>query len=92
MPIIDILRAFQLTIVLLGLFVVYYGAKGYLRTKKKSLLFLAIGFGFVTVGAVAAGVLFELLKFSIVSVETVGAGSEVLGFMLIVYSILGTKD
>jgi hypothetical protein len=91
-PIIDILRAFQLAIVVLGAFVIYYGGKGYSKTKNKSLLFLAVGFAFVTIGAVAAGILFELLKFDLVSVETVEAGTEALGFVLIVYSIVGKRD
>lgn len=91
-PTIDILRVFQAAIVVLGAFVVYYGGRGYARTKKGSLLFLAVGFAVVTIGAVAAGALFELMKFDIVSVDTVEAGSEVLGFALIVYSILGAKD
>ncbi len=91
-PTIDILRVFQLAIVVLGAFVVYYGGRGYLKTRRKSLLFLAVGFAIVTIGAVAAGALFELLKFNIVSVDTVEAGGEVLGFALIVYSIMGVKD
>ena len=91
-PTIDILRVFQLAIVVLGAITVYYGGKSYLRTKNKSMLFLAVGFAFVTVGAVTAGVLFELLRFDLVSVETVSAGFEVLGFALIVYSIVGIKD
>lgn len=91
-PAIDILRAFQLAIVALGAVTVYYGGRSYLKTKNKSMLFLAVGFSFVTIGAVAAGILFEILKFDLVSVETVGAGFEVLGFALIVYSIVGIKD
>ncbi len=88
---IDILRVFQLAIVALGAVIVYYGGTSYLKTRNKSMLFLAFGFLFVTIGAVTAGILFEVLKFDLVSVETVGAGLEVLGIGLIVYSILVIK-
>lgn len=91
-PAIDILRVFQLAIAILGALIVYYTGKGYLRTSKKSLLFLAVGFAIVTVGVLVAGTLFGLLKSDIISAEIVVAGSEVLGFALIVYSIVGTKD
>jgi uncharacterized membrane protein YidH (DUF202 family) len=89
---IDILRIFQVFIVAFGGVVVYFGANSYRRSKSKSMLFLALGFMFVTIGAVASGVLFEVLKYTLVDVETVEAGSEVIGFFLIVYSILGTKE
>ena len=89
---IDVLRAFQISIVALGTLVVYYGSKGFLKTRKNSLVFLPVGCAVVTIGAVAAGTLFELMKFGIISVETVEAGSEVLGFALIVYSIMGVRD
>jgi hypothetical protein len=88
----DILRVFQVAIVVLGVIVVYYASKGYRKTKSKSLLFLALGFVFVTVGAVTAGLLFEFLKYDLTVVATIEAACEVVGFSLIVYSILGTKD
>ncbi len=91
-PIIDVLRVFQSAIVILGAVVVYFSSKSFRRTKSKSMLFLAVGFAFVTAGAVVAGLLFELLNYDIVAVETIQAISQTVGFILIVYSILGTKD
>jgi len=88
----DILRIFQITILLLGVIVVYYSQKGYRKTKSKSLLFLALGFLFVTIGAALAGLLFEFLNYDLAAVETIEAGAEVIGFSLIVYSIVGTRD
>ncbi len=88
---IDILRVFQLAIAALGAVIVYCGGTSYLRTRNRPMLFLAFGFLFVTIGAVTAGILFEVLKFDLVSVETIGAGLEVLGFGLIVYSIVVIK-
>lgn len=56
------------------------------------MLYLALGFVFVTVGAALAGLLFEFLSYDLTIVETIEAGAEVIGFSLIVYSILGKHD
>ncbi len=92
MDTLDVLRVLQSVIVVLGIVVIYYASKGYRRTKGKSLLFLALGFMFVTIGAIAAGFLFELLRYDLLTVNTIEATSEVVGISLIVYSIIGTRD
>ncbi len=89
---VDLLRVFQTVIVVLGAIVVYFSAKSYRRAKSRSMLLLALGFVFVTAGAVVAGILFEILHFDVVLVETVQAASQTVGFILIVYSIIGVKD
>ena len=89
----NVLRILQVVIVLLSVVVIYYASRGYAKTKSKSMLFLAVGFFFITIGAISAGLLFEFLMpgdFQIADV--VSAASEVVGFLLIVYSILGTRD
>ncbi|MDG6922548.1 MAG: hypothetical protein JRN67_04550 [Nitrososphaerota archaeon] len=88
----NILRILQGVIVVLGLIVIYYATKGYRRTMGKSLLFLALGFMFVTIGAVFAGFLFELLNYHLVTVNVIQSAFEVVGFLCIVYSIIGTRD
>ena len=88
----DLLRIFQIAILILGIVVIYYSQKGYRKTKSKSLLYLAFGFLFVTVGAALAGLLFEFLNYDLTLVETIEASAEVIGFSLIVYSIVGSKD
>jgi len=88
----NVLRALQVVIVLLSVVVIYYATKGYGKTKSKSMLFLAFGFFFVTIGAISAGLLFEFLNFDLTFVDTVEATCQVVGFLLIVYSILGTRD
>ena len=89
---IDFLRTFQVIIVVLGIVIVYFAARGYRKTKSRSLLFLGLGFLIVTVGAVAAGLLFEVLNFDLVTVDAIQAATRVVGFLLIVYSIVGKKD
>jgi len=88
----NVLRVLQVVIVLLSLVVIYYATKGYGKTKSRSMLFLAIGFFFITIGAISAGLLFEFLNFNLTFVDTVEAACQVVGFLLIVYSILGTRD
>ena len=89
----NILRILQVVIVILSLVVIYYATKGYMKTKSRSMIFLAFGFFFVTIGAIVAGILFEfLLPGDLQTADVVSATSEVIGFLLIVYSILGTRD
>ena len=89
---IDFLRAFQLMVVILGLVIIYFATKGYMKTKSKSLLYLAVGFLFVTIGGVSAGLLFELLNYDIITVEAIQSATRVVGFIVIVYSIVRKKD
>lgn len=92
MDLIDFLRVAQLLILLFGGIVVYYASKSYRRTRSKSMLLLAVGFTIVAIGAGLAGILFELLNFDLIAVETIQAVSQAIGFFIIVYSLAGTKD
>ena len=53
------------------------------------MLFLAIGFGLITAGSVAAGVLFEFLGYDIYAVSVTESVVQLLGFGMIIYSIYG---
>jgi hypothetical protein len=57
------------------------------------MLFLAIGFAIVTVGALTAGVLYQFVTVGdLTAVEAVQAVSQAIGFFIIVYSLIGTKE
>ena len=88
----EYLTVAQALILAFGAIVVFYSARAYRRTKTKAMLLLSVGFGFVTVGAAIAGVLFNLLGVDLVSVVTVQAFSQAVGFFIIVYSLTRTKD
>lgn len=88
---IEFLRAFQIIIVVLGIVIVYFAVKGYRKTKSSSLLYLGLGFLIVTVGAVGSGILFEVLDYDIVTVEAIQSATRVIGFLLIIYSIVGKR-
>jgi uncharacterized membrane protein len=84
-----VLRFLKLIIVLLGTVLVYLAIKGYRKTRRKDMIFLALGFALITAGSVAAGILFEFIGFQLVDVDIVEAVMVILGFACLVYSIFG---
>jgi uncharacterized membrane protein len=88
----DFLRIEQVVVLVFGLVIIYFASKGYRRTKSRSLLLLAIGFAMVSVGAVLAGVLFELLNVDLLMVDTIQAAAQAVGFFIIVFSLAAVRD
>ena len=84
-----ILRALKAAILLIGGVIVYLAWNSYRRERNRSMLFLAVGFGFVTIGAVLAGVFFEILKAELLTSNIAEAGMVIVGFAFILYSIFG---
>lgn len=84
-----LLRALKMVIVLLGTVLVYLGIKGYRRRRSKDMIFLTLGFGLITAGSVAAGILFEFLGFELIEVSIVESIMVIAGFSSLVYSIYG---
>ena len=83
------LRTLKFAIVVLGTMLVYLGIKGYLRTRSKAMVFLSLGFGLITAGSVAAGILFEFLGYQFVDVSIVESIMVLVGFATLIYSIYG---
>ena len=84
-----ILRFLKLIIVLLGTVLVYLGIKSYRKTRSSAMIFLVLGFGLITAGSVAAGILFEFLGFQLIDVEIVESVMVIIGFGSLIYSIFG---
>ncbi len=84
-----VLRLLKLIIVLLGTVLVYLGVKSYSKTKNKEMIFLILGFGLITAGSVAAGILFEFLGYQLIEVEIVESVMVIIGFGSLIYSIFG---
>lgn len=71
----------------LGALVTYYAARAYGRTGSKALRALAVGFGLVTVGALAAGALDQILSVDRSLALLVESSFTTLGFAVIFYSL-----
>jgi hypothetical protein len=72
--------------------VVFYASRSYGRTKSQSMLLLALGFAFVSVGALIAGVMYNLGTSDLSTVLTLQAYSQAIGFFIIVYSLARAKS
>lgn len=82
----------QVLILVFGGVVVYYASRAYGRTKSAAMFFLALGFAFVAVGAVVAGVLYSVSSGDLSTPITVQAYSQAIGFLIIVYSLARAKS
>jgi hypothetical protein len=91
MDLVPFLDVAQALILLLGGVVVYYASRAYGKTKSQAMFLLALGFAFVTVGALAAGVLYNLGTGDLPTVITVQAYCQAVGFFIIVYSLARAK-
>ena len=81
----------QALILVFGGVVVYYAGKAYRKTKSQAMLLLAIGFAFVTLGALVAGVIYNFGTQGLGTVITVQAYCQAIGFFIIVYSLARAK-
>ena len=72
---------------LLGAAVTYFAFRAYRRTRHPALRALAVGFAVVTVGALLAGVVDQLLPLDRNYALVVDSGLTAVGFAIIVYSL-----
>lgn len=93
-PALDLLTLSQALVLILGGVVVYYATRSYRKMKSGAMLFLAIGFGFVILGAAAAGVLYNLSADTnaLVVAQAAQATCQAVGFFIIVYSLKWAKS
>lgn len=72
---------------LLGAVITYFAVKAYLRVGDRSLGLLAAGFGFVTLGAVLGGMLFEILDVSLAAGILAESIFVFVGFVLVALAL-----
>jgi len=82
----------QTLILIFGGVVVFYASRAYRRSKSQAMLLLAIGFACVAIGALAAGIIYNLNTADLSTPITVQAYSQVVGFLVIVYSLSRAKS
>jgi len=79
--------AIKTVTLLLGGLITYFAFQAYRRTRSRSLRALAVGFGFVTVGSLLAGVANVVLRTSIEGGLLIESSLIAVGFGVIVYSL-----
>ncbi|MFB6073360.1 MAG: hypothetical protein ABEJ88_10400 [Halobacterium sp.] len=82
-----VLIALKTITLLLGGMVTYFAAKAWQRTGSPALRSLAIGFGFVTLGALLAGVADQFLGVERTFAVLTESALTAVGFAVIVYSL-----
>ncbi|MEF8851789.1 MAG: hypothetical protein V5A44_00970 [Haloarculaceae archaeon] len=85
--------ALKTVTLLLGGLITYFSYKAYRRSGSRPLWYLAVGFGVVTLGILSAGVIDQLIRFSLIgwSVPVAGeafGGQAVADIALVVESAL----
>jgi O-antigen/teichoic acid export membrane protein len=71
----------------LGCLITYLSYKAYRRTGAPPLRYLSVGFGIVTLGALLAGVVDQVLQAGFALGQLVESALVALGFAIIVYSL-----
>jgi hypothetical protein len=79
----------KLVTVGLGLLITYQAYRGYRIHDSEPMLYVAIGFLFISVGAVIEGVLFQVVGLSIYQAGTIQTALVALGMIVILYSLYG---
>lgn len=81
----------RLIVVALGLLIAFMAFKSYRKNHSNAMLLLSVGFVLVTIGAVIEGVLFEFLSIDLFQATIVESLIVALGFIIIIFSIFGSK-
>ena len=88
---IELVIAKAITMVI-GLLIAGTAYRGYRRSGSESMLYLAVGFAIISIGAVIEGILFDVLHFSIFWAGTVQTSIVAVGMLVILYSLYGRAD
>ncbi len=79
----------KLVTVGLGLLITYQAYKGYRTYRSEPMLYVAIGFLFISFGAVIEGILFDVVGLSIFWAGTFQTAIVAIGMLVILYSLYG---
>lgn len=75
--------------VALGLSIAYQAYRGYAVHGSEPMLYVSVGFLFISVGAVIEGVLFDVVGLSIFMAGTIQTAIVAVGMLVILYSLHG---
>ncbi|MCX2819812.1 MULTISPECIES: DUF7521 family protein [Halobacteria] len=79
----------KLVTVGLGLLITYQAFRGYRVHGSEPMLYVAIGFLFISVGSVIEGILFDVVGLSIFVAGTIQTAIVAVGMLIILYSLYG---
>ncbi|MFB6176538.1 MAG: hypothetical protein ABEI99_05240 [Halobaculum sp.] len=82
----------KLVTVGLGLLITYQAYRGYAEYGSEPMLYVAIGFLFISVGSVIEGVLFDVIGLSIFVSGAIQTIIVAIGMAVILYSLYGTLE
>lgn len=74
--------------VLAGFYIVFLAFKAYKQRPSKNVLWLAIGMGILTLGAISEGIAFQAIGWTIDQSHIFEAVVTLIGFVVLVYSVL----
>ncbi|AUV84389.1 hypothetical protein C2R22_22875 (plasmid) [Salinigranum rubrum] len=73
----------------LGFLIAYQAYRGYRRNHSQPLLYVAIGFVFVSFGAVIEGILFDVIGLPLSDAAAIATGIVAVGMLTILYALYG---
>lgn len=79
----------KLIVVSLGLLIAYQAHRSYRRSNGRPMLFVSIGFLFISVGSVIEGILYEFDVLSIYQASAIQTGIVAIGMVFVLYSLYG---
>ncbi|MDS0301230.1 hypothetical protein NDI76_21080 [Halogeometricum sp. S1BR25-6] len=84
----------KLVTMVLGFLIAYQAYRGYRRNNSRPLLYVAIGFVFISFGAVIEGLLFDIVGLTLSDSGTVATIIVAVGMLCVLYALYGrdTKE
>lgn len=79
----------KLVTMLLGFLVAYQAYRGYRRNDSRPMFYVAVGFVFISSGAVIEGVLFDVLGLTLFDAGTVATIVVAIGMLSVLYALYG---
>lgn len=79
----------KLVTMLLGFLIAYQAYRGYRRNDSRPMLFVAIGFVFISFGAVIEGILFDVAGLPFHDAGTVATAIVAIGMLSVLYALFG---
>lgn len=82
----------KLVTMTLGFVIAYQAYQGYREYGSEPMLYVAVGFLFISFGAVVEGILFDVFGFSIFLAGTVQTSIVAVGMLFVLYSLYGRLE